>query len=66
MMDSSLEYYAIHELKHRLRKKVTDTIRDGSPDADPMAKEVTVMLGSILALAFFGALLSDRERGRLR
>ena len=62
MTDSLLEHHAFHELKHKFRKAVSQQIRENSSECDPMVKEITVMMGCVLAMAFFSAMLSSRGR----
>jgi hypothetical protein len=65
MTQSMLDHCLQHELQHQFRKRVTQEIRDHCPDDDPMVSGVTVMLGSVLAMAVFYSLMSgSRGRGR--
>ncbi len=66
MTGFSLERYAENELKYRVRKQIARECRDRCPDGDPMVTEVTVMLGTILAMAAFSVMLNRNGRGRTR
>jgi hypothetical protein len=57
MTDSLLQSHAERELQYQLRKHVSQEIRKRCPDSDPMTTGVIVMLGSVLAMAAFSAIL---------
>lgn len=57
MSQSPLEIFATHELKYQARKKISQEIRDRCPEGDPMVTGITVMLGTIVAMAVFCAML---------
>ena len=65
-MTGNLESYATSELKYRLRKEVSKKISDNCPEADPMVKGITVMLGCALAMAVFGTMIGGRSNRRAR
>jgi hypothetical protein len=60
---SDLATYAERELKYHLRKNVAKQIRDNTADNSPMVSEITVMLGTVIALAVFSAMIG-KGRGR--
>jgi hypothetical protein len=66
MSDSSLLDYAARELKYQARKEVAKGIRKNCPDSDPMTTNITVMLGTIMAMAAFSAILYGGTKGRGR
>ena len=66
MTDSGLMFFAERELKYQARKNISNEIRKNCPEGDPMATGVTVMLGTIIAMAVFSAMLSGGGRGRGR
>jgi hypothetical protein len=66
MSQSPLETFATHELKYQARKQISQEIRDRCPKGDPMVTNVTVMLGTILAMAVFSAMLKGSSGGRTR
>jgi hypothetical protein len=63
MSDLNLERCAEHEMKYQFRKAISKRIRDNCPDGDPMVTGITVMLGCVVAMAAFSAMLG---RGRTR
>ena len=58
--------FAERELKYQARKKISNEIRKNCPEGDPMVTGITVMLGTIIAMAVFSAMLSGGGRGRPR
>lgn len=64
MTDSALMYFAERELKYQARKKISSEIRENCPEGDPMVNGITVMLGTIIAMAVFSAMLSGGGKGR--
>jgi hypothetical protein len=64
MSQGLLETFATHELRYQARKHISNEIRDHCPEGDPMVTGVTVMIGTILAMAVFGAMLSGKGRSR--
>jgi hypothetical protein len=68
MTDNILDHYAAHELKYQLRKQVSQEIRKrcSDSDSDPMVTGITVMLGTVLAMAVFSTMLGSSSRGRGR
>ncbi len=57
---------AERELNCQVRKAVSKHIRDNCPEGDPLATGITVMLGTILAMAVFTAMLGRTGGGRTR
>ncbi len=57
MSQSLFEHYAEHELKYHARKHIAQEIKNRLPDGDPMVTGITVMIGSIIAMAAFSALM---------
>jgi len=45
-------------LKYQARKEDSKEIRKNCPEGDPMVTGVTVMLGTIIAMAVFNAMLN--------
>jgi len=66
MIVPSFASYAERELKYQARKVISKKIRDNCPDSDPMVTGITVMLGTVLAMAAFSAILTGRGKGRSR
>jgi hypothetical protein len=68
MDTQTLTRYAEHELKYQVRKEISKGIRKNctEPNSDPMVAGVTVVLGTILAMAVFNAILAGKSAGRLR
>lgn len=66
MSDSSLLDYAQRELKYQARREIGNGIRKHCPEGDPMTTNITVMLGTIMAMALFGAILFGETKGRGR
>lgn len=66
MLDSDLQSYAERELMYQVRKGVSTEIRRNAPEGEPMVTGITVMLGTILAMAAFSAMLGRSSRGRAR
>lgn len=66
MNDNMLLSHVERELKYQLRKHVGQEIRKHCTDNDPMVSNVTVMLGTVLAMAVFYAILrrNTPSRGR--
>jgi hypothetical protein len=66
MNDSSLLDYAEREMKHHARREIAKGIRQNCPDGDPMTTNITVMLGTIMAMAVFSAIFygGSKWRGR--
>ena len=64
MSQSLLEGYATHELKYQARKCVSKEIKDRFQDSDPMVTGVVVMLGTIIAMTAFSAMIGRNGRGR--
>jgi hypothetical protein len=63
MSGDTLQSYAERELNYQVRKEISKQIRNSCPEGDPMVTGATVMLGSILAMAAFSAMLSKNGRG---
>jgi hypothetical protein len=59
-------YFAERELKYHARKEIAKGIREHCPDGDPMTTNITVMLGTIIAMAVFSAMLYGKTKGRGR
>ena len=66
MSQSLLENYATHEMRYQARKCISNEIRDQFQDADPMVKGIIVMLGTIIAMTAFNAMVSGKGSGRIR
>ncbi len=66
MNDSKFERYAEREMNYQVRKAVSKHIRNNCPDGDPMVTGVTVMLGTILAMAVFSSIFGRNGGGRAR
>jgi hypothetical protein len=66
MSRSILEDYAERELKYQARKEISSRIRKNCSDGDPMVSGITVMIGTILAMAVFSAVIGGGGRGRSR
>lgn len=66
MSDSSLLDYAQWELKYQARREFAKEIRKRCPESDPMTTNITVMLGTIMAMAVFIATLYGEIKGRGR
>jgi len=67
MTGFTLENYAEHELKYQARREISKRIRENCPEGDPpMVTGITVMLGTILAMAAFSAMLGRSNQGRMR
>jgi hypothetical protein len=64
MPDSALMLFAERELKYQARKEIANGIRKNCPEGDPMVTGITVMLGTIVAMAAFSAMLSGKGRCR--
>jgi hypothetical protein len=58
--------FAEREMNYHVRKTVAKHIRDNCPEGDPMVTGITVMIGSILAMAVFSTMLGRTSRGRTR
>jgi hypothetical protein len=58
--------YAQRELKYQIRREISKEIRKSCPKGDPMATCITVMLGTVLAMAALDAILNRNTeiRGR--
>jgi hypothetical protein len=57
---------AERELKYQARREISKEIRNHCPKGDPMVTGAIVMLGTVLAMAVFSAIISDCGRGRTR
>jgi hypothetical protein len=66
MNESSLSDYAQREMKYQARREFAKEIRKRCPESDPMITNVTVMLGTIMAMAVFSAILYGGSKGRGR
>jgi hypothetical protein len=66
MSDSSLLDYAEREMKYHARREIAKGIRENCPEGDPMTTNITVMLGTIIAMAVFSAMLYGKTKGRGR
>jgi hypothetical protein len=66
MSESSLLNYAQRELNYQARKEIAKSIRNNCPDSDPMTTNITVMLGTIMAMAIFSTILYGGSKGRGR
>ena len=66
MSRSTLEDYAERELKYQARKEISSRIRKNCTDSDPMVSGITVMIGTVLAMAVFSAMFNGAGRGRTR
>jgi hypothetical protein len=66
MRKSNLLDFAKRELQYHARKEVAKGIRKKCPEGDPMTTNVTVMLGTIMAMTLFSAILYGGTKGRGR
>ncbi len=66
MTESLIERQLKHELQYQVRRRVGQEIRQRCPDDQPMITGVTVMLGTVLAMAVFCAIIGRRSGGRSR
>jgi len=64
MITPTFASYAERELKYQVRKEVSKKIRDNCPDSDPMVTGITVMLGTVLAMAVFTAIIAGQGKSR--
>jgi hypothetical protein len=62
----SLARYAQRELQYQLRGEIARGIRKSCPKGDPMVTCITVMLGTVLAMAALDAILNRNADGRTR
>jgi hypothetical protein len=62
MTGPGIRSFAERELKYQVRREIARGIRDNCPRGDPIVTAVCVMLGSILAMAAFSAILDRREQ----
>ena len=53
-------------MRYQARKCISNEIRDQFQDADPMVKGIIVMLGTIIAMTAFNAMVSGKGSGRIR
>ena len=58
--------YAQQELKYRIRREIAGGIRKSCPKGDPMVACITVMLGTVLAMAALDNILNRNAEGRTR
>ena len=66
MTDNSLESHIERELKYQARKRIAGECRKNCPEGDPMVTGITVMVGTVLAMAVFSAIFEGKTRGRTR
>lgn len=66
MTTGLLKGYAEHELRYQARKEISKQIRDHCEEKDSFTTGVTVMIGTILAMAVFSSMLNGGSRGRAR
>jgi hypothetical protein len=66
MSESLLLDYAQRELQYHARKEIAKGIRTNCPDGDPMTTNITVMLGTIMAMTVFSAVFYGGTKGRGR
>lgn len=66
MTDLPIKNYAERELKYQVRREISNELRKGCPKGDPMVTAVTVMLGTVLAMAALNAILNGSDQGRNR
>jgi hypothetical protein len=66
MTGFSLKNYAERELKYQARREISNEIRKNCPKGDPMVTGITVMLGTVLALAALNAIFNGSARDRTR
>jgi hypothetical protein len=66
MIDAFLASHAERELKYQVRKQVSQEIRKNCPDGEPMVSEITVMLGTVIAMAAFCSMLGRNGSSRYR
>jgi hypothetical protein len=63
MSDYSLESHVEREIRYHVRRRVAEECRKHCPADNPMVGTITVMLGTVLSMAAFTALLG---RGKPR
>ena len=61
-----IKNYAERELKYQVRREISNEIRKNCPRGDPMVTAVTVMLGTVLAMAALNAILNGSTQDRTR
>ncbi len=66
MTSPNITRYAQRELKYQIRGEIARGIRKSCPKGDPMVTGITVMLGTILAMAALDAILNRNSEGRTR
>jgi len=66
MTSLPIKNYAERELKYQVRREISSEIRKNCPRGDPMVTAVTVMLGTVLAMAALNAILNGSDQGRNR
>ena len=66
MSEFNLLDYAQREMKYQARKTIAQEIRKNCPEGDPMTTNITVMLGTIMAMAVFSGILYGGRKGRGR
>lgn len=66
MSSPPLTRYAQRELEYQLRREISNGIRKSCPKGDPMVTCITVMLGTVLTMAAFNAILNGNAQGRTR
>ena len=60
----SLKSHVERELKYQARREISYQIRRNVPKGDPMVTGITVMLGTVLAIAALNAILYCSVQGR--
>ncbi len=66
MTGPSIETCLERELKYQFRKRVAEECRKQCQDSDPMVTGITVMLGTVMAMVVFSAILKGGRSGRGR
>jgi hypothetical protein len=64
MSESLLHDHVERELKYQARKEFSRRLRQHARNSEPMVGEITVLLGTVIAMAIFTAMLSGRGRSR--
>ncbi len=66
MSSPNFARYLKQEMKYRIRGEVASEIRKSCHKGDPMVTCITVMLGTIIAIAALDKILNRNDEGRTR
>jgi len=66
MNSPNIARYAQQELKYQIRREIASGIRKSCPKGDPMVACITVMLGTVIAMAALDRILNGNTEGRTR